>query len=212
MLGEWAPVDVEAPGMDFAERLGLWLNAFDAIGLEAALRSIQAIETAPPRAPSDGQRTGTGTLHEDFGRVRSALAHAIARELAPTVGEMPADADYSRYQQRHAALQRQMEQMIGPLRAQVRQAIGGAGTKLRQLAALDAALEPVLAPREQALLPTATALMARRFEQLRGTAEPGWEPAFSAQWREALLAELDLRLAPVAGLIEALGNQQKNRP
>jgi hypothetical protein len=42
MLGDWTPVDMDASGMDVAERLGLWINAFDAIGLQAACRAQRA--------------------------------------------------------------------------------------------------------------------------------------------------------------------------
>jgi hypothetical protein len=118
-----------------------------------------------------------------------------------------------------------MEQLIGALRDHVRQALARATPQLRQLAALDAALDKVIAQREQALLSTATALLQKRFEQLRkrhlkdidaagGEDDPatwrqagGWLHAFEKDWRDALLAELELRLEPVAGLIEATGTE-----
>lgn len=211
LLGDWAPVDVEASGMDFAERLGLWLNAFDAIGLQAAHQSIKAIKTAAPGKPPDARPVRAEAIEEDFQRVRAALAHAIARDPMPLAGATPADASYSPYHQRHLELQRQMEQMIGPLRDHVRQALGRVSPRLRQLAALDAVLEQVLAPREQMLLPTVPALIERRFEQLRLAQAGEWLDVFVKDWRQALLAELDLRLEPMAGLIEALSNELKNR-
>lgn len=210
LLGDWAPLDAEAPGMDVAERLGLWLNAFDAIGVQAAHRTINAITKAAPAQPADARSSRTPSVEEDYQGVRAALAHAIAREPLPLAGATPADATYAPYRQRHLELQRQMEQMIGPLRDHVRQALGQASPRLRQLAALDAALEQVLAPREQMLAPTVPALMERRFEQLRLAQAEGWLEVFGQDWRQALLAELDLRLEPVAGLIEALGNELKN--
>jgi len=36
---------------------------------------------------------------------------------------------------------------------------------------------------------------------------PGWLASFATDWRNALLAELDLRLEPVAGLVDALRNE-----
>lgn len=212
LLGEWTPLDAEASGMDLAERLGLWLNAFDAIGLQAAHQSIRAIRTTAPARPPDARAARTPTVEDDIQQVRTALARAIGRELAPPAGAGPADAGYAPYRQRHLELQRQMEQAIGPLRDRVRQALGRASPGLRQLAALDAVLEQVLAPREQALLPTAVALLERRFGQLRLAPADGWPQLFARDWRQALLAELDLRLEPVAGLLEALGNERKNRP
>lgn len=224
LLGEWAPVDVEASGMDFAERLSLWLNAFDAIGLQAAHQSLHGIRTAAPQ-PAGGRPHRPSAIAEDFRRLRASLAHAIAQE--PLRARVAADAAYAVYHQRHLELQRRMEQMIGPLRDHARQVLATVSPRLRQLAALDAVLEQVIAPREQLLLPTVAALMERRFEQLR-LAQPGpeaarqhedaarddsdgWLHVFCGEWREALLAELDLRLEPLAGLVEALGNELKNQ-
>ncbi|MDB5940803.1 MAG: hypothetical protein JWQ13_369 [Ramlibacter sp.] len=208
MLGDWTPADVRAPGMDFAERLSLWLNAFDAIGLQAAHQSIRAIRTAAPARPPDARPRHAQSVDEDFQQVRSTLANAIARDPVATAA---AEAGYSAYRRRHLELQRQMEQMIGPLRDHVRQTLSRVSPRLRQLAALDAVLEQVVAPREQTVLPTAAALLERRFAQLRQGDVAGWLDVFVTDWRQALLAELDLRLEPVAGLIEALGNELKNR-
>jgi hypothetical protein len=244
LLGDWAPLGAPVSGMDFAERLSLWLNAFDAIGLQAAHQSIRAITTTAPAASTRQARPpGAGDLAEDLRRVRAALGSAIAREpIPPAVDRLalaghsnrpagsPAPSDgYAPYQQRHLELQRQMEQMIAPLRDHVRQALCRISPRLRQLAALDAVVEHVIAPREQALLPTAAALLQRRFEQLRqahrqeleaagqqdepaGGRGDEWLDAFARDWRRALLAEVDLRLEPVAGLIDALDNELKNRP
>lgn len=210
LLGGWAPVDMEASGMDFAERLGQWVNAFDAIGLRAAHQSIGTLTTAAPGRPSDPGQTPVNAMTEDFLRVRTALANLIAKQ--PTA----ADASYAPYHQRHLKLQREMEQMIVPLRDRVRQTLGRVSPKLRQLAALDAVLEQVIAPREQMLLPTVSNLMSRRFEHLRlahGQAieAGGWLAVFGNDWRQALLSELDLRLEPVMGLIDALRNESKNQ-
>lgn len=223
LAGDWAPVDTPPSGMDFAERLSLWLNAFDAIGLQAAHRSIRAIQAVAPGKLPHPRSALPGALEEDVRRVRSTLAKAIAQDPPP-------DAGYSVYLQRHLELQRQMELMIGPLRDHVRQSLSRVSPGLRQLAALDAVLEQVLAPREQLLLPTVPSLVERRFEQLRlahrqaleaaGQEDDpalwrqpgGWLDLFGKDWRQALLAELDLRLEPVAGLIEALSNELKNQP
>lgn len=191
--------------MDFAERLSLWLTAFDAIGLQSAHQAIQRIEGAAPPLARPAQ--GTGSLDEDLARVRSVLARAIGRDpVALLAGPQPApdDLGYAPYQQRHLELQRQMEQMIAPLRDHVRQALCRLSPALRQLALLDAAFAQALAAREQLLLNRLPALLKRRFEQVRRTQAAAQD--FGRLWREALLAELDLRLAPVAGLVDAARN------
>jgi len=227
LLGDWAPVDLEACGMDFAERLGLWVNAFDAIGLQAAHQSIRTLTTVAPGRPSDPGQQPAKAMTEAFLRVRTALADLIAMDALALCA---ADASYAPYHQRHVKLQREMEQSIAALRGRVRETLGRVSPRLRQLAALDAVLEQVIAPREQMLLPKAPTLMSRRFEQLRlahrealeaagqqddpalARQAGGWLADFDNDWRQALLAELDLRLEPVAGLIDALRNEPKNQP
>ena len=210
-LAAWAPADAEAPGMDVAERLSLWLNAFDAIGLQRAQQAIRQIRTAAPAA-ADALPVSAEALAADLQRVRVTLHGAIAQD--PRALAISPEG-FKPWQQRHLELQRQMEQMIQPLREHVRQALSRVSPQLRQVAAVDAVLAQVLAAREQVLLPTVPALLERRFAQCRGAAPdaaaPDWLEDFANEWRQALRAELDLRLQPVQGLIEALRHELKNR-
>jgi hypothetical protein len=208
LLGDAAPVEMDATGMDVAERLAAWVSAFDAIGLQAAHQAIATVAPAAQCRASSG-KANAAALEQQLQRVRSVLAKAIAKQ--PDALD-PAEPSYAPYRQRHAELQRQMELMIPPLRDHARQALSRASARMRQLAALDAALEQVLAAREQTVLCAAPALMQRRFEQQRiahlETCDAGgWLQAFEQDWREALRGELDLRLSPVAGLVDALGNE-----
>lgn len=218
LFAQWAPSQGPAPDTDLAQRLGHWVSAFDAIGLQAAHKAIQAVG-APVPAGMRASRPA-GNLADDFARARGALVQAIS--LPPT---LPNEFTYAAYKRRHLELQRQMEQMVGALREHVRETLARGALSLRQLAALDAALEKVIARREQALLPLAVALLERRFEQLRkahaaqvkaDAAEDdpmtwrragAWLHTFENDWRQVLLAELDLRLEPVAGLVEATGTE-----
>src|SRR3954471_19054527 len=49
LLGAWSGVPGETPGTDVAERLGRWLNAFDAVGLQSAHQSIRGIRSTAVR-------------------------------------------------------------------------------------------------------------------------------------------------------------------
>jgi hypothetical protein len=226
LLGESA--SVEAGGMDFAERLALWLNAFDAIRLQSVHQALGPVATQAPRQAQSLARQAEA-LGQDLQRVRGALAHAIAHDpvelarLAPALlprrgardapaQPEPAEASYKPYRERHLELQRQMDMMIAPLREHVRQALARASTRLRQLAVLDATLEEVMARREQAVLPAAPALLEPRFRQLRQSEDPAWRQVFEQHWRDTLLAEVDLRLQPVTGLVEALRNESNRQP
>ncbi|GAC1532286.1 MAG: DUF3348 domain-containing protein [Ramlibacter sp.] len=224
-LGAWVPVPRDGSDTDVAQRLGQWLNAFDAVGLQAAHQAMGTIRGVAARTCL----TSPQAVADDLQRVRSTLAHAIAqdpvsfaiptlvRNAAGATSALPvvADSGYAPYQQRHLKLQRQMEQSVAPLRDRVRQVLSQACVRLRQLAALDAVLEQVMAPREQAHLPTIVTLLQRRFEQLRldhrqgaqAGAAAGWRDVFRAEWTQTLLAELDLRLEPVAGMVDALANE-----
>jgi hypothetical protein len=205
LLGEWTPVEPEAGGMDFAERLSLSLDAFDAIRLQSAQQAIRAMHVAPVTKPSAARRQD---LAADLKGAHGTLARAIAQDPVALAGLAPEEVTYAVFRERHADLQRQMDLLVKPLRDHVRQALARTSPRLRQLAALDAVLEEMLAPREQALLPATATLLRRRFEQLRAEGRP---QHFINDWRQALLAELDLRLEPVAGMIDALANASRKQ-
>jgi hypothetical protein len=211
LLSQWTPAREPASPPELAEGLARWVSAFDAIGLQAAHRGIRAMDPGAAGTPVDA-----AALARDIAQVRAALAQAIEQDAA-----LPNETSYTPYKRRHLELQRQMDQAIGALRERARRALSRGAPRLRQLAALDAALETVLSRREQAILPTAVALLERRFQEHR-KAQPkeredapddfmawrrpgGWLHAFEAEWRRVLMAELALRLEPVAGLVEAGG-------
>jgi len=141
------------------------------------------------------------------------------------------EGTYAAFQQRYLDQQRQMETKIASLRAHVRQVLGASTPRLQQLAALDAAMDKMIDARRQQLLGRVSPLLERRFEQLRQAheaaraAQPpdeapapgaewrpgGWLHGFSREWQEALVAELEVRLQPVVGLMEAFGNEIEKR-
>ena len=151
-----------------------------------------------------------------------------AAEFAPDFA--PDFAPYHRY---YLAHQRDMNASIGPLRAHVRAALAAHSPALKRLAALDGVMEQALEARERKLLATVPGRLAKRFEQLlvahraaqadtqadprtsiQAADEPdrwmqpgGWLAGFCAEMQAVLLAELEVRLQPIAGLIEALDNE-----
>lgn len=223
----WTPVDADAAGGDVAERLSRWIDPLAAIRLQAVIQAAQA-EGAPTgkrRAPARSSDPA-----EDVQRVRGTLAHAIAQDPLVLAGVRATDDDpgYGPWRQRHADLQRQMGQMLGALRDHLRHA-ANATPGLRPLAVLDATFDGLLAEREQALLATATQLLERRYQQARAAhladlkaagetvdasawRKAAWLAAFAQEWRQALLAELELRLEPATGLAEALRNESGSPP
>jgi hypothetical protein len=55
--------------MDFAERLSLWVSAFDAIGLQASLQSIRTLPAAAEGKAALARSPGTPDLADDFQKV-----------------------------------------------------------------------------------------------------------------------------------------------
>jgi hypothetical protein len=152
------------------------------------------------------------------------LIQMPAAELIEPVDPKTAYAPYRRF---HAAHQRQMESSLRSLRASMRWQLSKRGGQLQQLALLDAAFENILSEREAALLGKVIQMLEKRFVQAlklhlkqayetpTGTATAPDGPGQALSWlmphrqalRTALLAELDTRLQPTLGLLEALTSE-----
>lgn len=226
LLGDAAPGDVEASRQDIAERLSAWVGVFDSVTLHTAHQSIRTVDSASQAAvPSKGALAAEEQVH----RVRAMLVKSITRTEVEVTGDKrsrhaamvveptPEElADFAPLRQRYLDQQRNMDLMLGPLRANLREALSSASPPLRQLAVLDAVWEQMLEPHERKLLPTLPGFLERRFQQLRkehAQDDPatwrqpgGWLDAFGRMLQEVLLAELDARLQPVMGLVEALNS------
>jgi hypothetical protein len=211
LLSDSSPTPVTAPRQDFAERLSLWLTPADTIQLHGLLQNTPA----PSLASSLSTRQAVATaLSKSVQQARTQLTQHITRADEATA-QLAQDTTlgYAPYRKRHLDQQRQMDSQIGPLRAGVRQVLAKVSPQLRHLALM----EQALASREQKLLATAPLLLERRFEAMRTKAEHdaalttpatqphAWLKHFDREWQAHLLAELDLRLQPVLGLVEALG-------
>ena len=200
VLADLALLEAAPPGAAFAQRLGLWVNFTDAI----ALCAVQSAGSAAL------DLTGTDLpVAQVFAQTRAELQAAMAKACPA------ASADYEPYRRHYVAQQRDMEQKVAPLRALLRDALETASPALRQLAALDAAFDAILAEREARLLAALPLLLKQRFAHLQQThalqpdteqptlQAPDWRVQFRQEMQTLLLAELDLRLQPALGLLEA---------
>lgn len=157
-------------------------------------------------------------------------ATSVARaqiELRRTQAGEPLDAAiaYEPYRRYCVAQQRDMGVNIRLLRTQVRVVLAKTSPALKALADLDAAFDGVLSDREGKLLATVPLLLERRFAHLFNGHQqwladaqqddnpalwmkPGaWLARFCHELQTVLLAELDVRLQPTQGLIEAFDNE-----
>ena len=165
------------------------------------------------------------TLTQTFGRE----LHQLLTESEATGGEPDPEVEFALHQQLFHDLQRRMELSVDALRHHVRETLAASGqARWVRLAALDATLDKMLGGREQELLGTAIpAVSRRRFDLLRREAREAreaaeaitqldmieqsrpkapalsWLAQYSASLNAVLTAELEHRLQPVTGMVEA---------
>jgi hypothetical protein len=208
LLARLTDIDAPEPQQGFANRLSHWLGWTEAISLADALDGGAAM-TAATRPPP-ASRPAASAEERECARVRSALAKALDDTTAATRAGDTA-TDFASFQRRYLAKQQALELGIAPLRARLRAALAARSPALARLAAVDAVIEKMLAPRERSLLYRVPGLLEKHFERLRLT-EPAapdapadaWLAVFAADMQAVLRAELELRMQPVDGLLDAL--------
>lgn len=220
--------EVTGPKYDFGERLGQWLDINDALTLYSLLNTKTGDSMAIRPAGSDlpEQLARLGRHLRDSINNDGVFNHEPARIPFPMPlpnASVDSAADFSPYHRYYLAHQRDMNAAITSLRADARKALAGQSVAGRQLADLDIAFENLLNTRERNLLSNIPILLSKRFNQRyaehRATlaeisaddpttwSQAGsWLEAFCQDAKTVLLAELELRLKPVTGLIAALAN------
>lgn len=223
-------IGVSARAEDVGHQLSDWLNFRQAIALHSLLSPApQAPSTSPTLRRAN--LISPEALGQHVDKVRAALEQSIVQGAAPGTGlsriEMPrAELDealepktaFEPYRRFITAHQRQMEAVLSTLRAQLRAQLSQRPS-LQPLAALDAQFENILNERETQLLGKVARLWEKRFVQackqhLKKQAladadapaeptPPAWLMTLRQELRTALLAELDVRLQPTLGLLEA---------
>lgn len=186
-----------------------------------------ALEQTLSNATSSTPQTKPGNTRSALHGSRATNTGLPGRAMPWPKKDVPLEiaGAYAPYLRYYQTQQREMDLKVKPLRAQVREVVGSASAPLGQLAALDAAMETLLAERESLLLAKVPTLMEERFKQLRTahqeallraqqddrtelwTQPGGWLARFCTELQNVLLAELDLRLQPTVGLLEALHNE-----
>lgn len=228
------------PTQTFAERLSHWVAWTDAIALSQVLADGPGA-AHPAAAPSSASaprtlRAQCARVRKDL--ADAIAGDALLREAAeppPPVATGAAAAgvakiDYSAYRRQYRAHQHTMEDRIGSLRAAVRKALAGLSPALARLAALDAVFDRALSPQLRRQLEQVPLMLEKTFQarhkaaaatlsdqeaDLNPTApQPHPHPADAVgpTLQRVLLAELELRLQPVQGLIDALGPEAEARP
>lgn len=235
-LADLAVVDTVEPGNSFAEKLGEWVHFTDAIVLSA----LHDSKASAPKMNSKAQTSVVavsvefdrirGSLVNSITKSCTPNSGKTYIELPIPWTELPMDlaAAYAPYRRFYDAHQRDMELSIQPLRFNVRASLARVSPALKKLADLDAVFEEVLCDRESRLLSTVPVLLKKRFEQLFKAHQQilidsqqadnpacwmqagAWLARFCKDLQTLLLAELEFRLQPTLGLIEAFNNEIQN--
>ena len=215
LLARLTDVDVPLSRQSLADRLGQWLDWTHAVALSTSL-------DGKPSAVDSGVPTFGSTEENECVRVHTSLVSTIAGDRAFAKEGGANDAvDYSVFRQRYLAIQRSMQAATGNLRGRLRDMLAQKTADMARLAAVDAAMERALSPREQTLLAHVPVLLGNYFERLRQTEQKSladtqvsedapaiaprvWLDVFRKDMQSVLLAELDVRFHPVEGLLAAL--------
>ena len=215
LLASLVDADVSPSPPSLADHLGRWLDWSHAIALSTALDGKPA--------PAEPATHDCGSEEDECARIRRSLAGAIVGDPKPTSpsrraggqagqADAPEAVDYPMFRQRHLSLQRSMQAATGELRSRLRDTLAGKSVAMTRLAAVDAAMEAALSPREQSLLAHVPDLLGQHFERLHqaasarvaSTSPNAWLEVFRRDRQSVLLAELDVRFQPVEGLLAAL--------
>jgi hypothetical protein len=129
---------------------------------------------------------------------------------------------YEPYRKFYMSRQKGLDIKVQHLRAEIRDSISGLSPVLAQLSRMDKALSESLSESSRETFAVVPKLLEKRFSQLFDIHRPelpknpevtdlepwmkpgGWISAFCMEMRELLLAELEIRLQPVVGMIDSL--------
>lgn len=207
--------DAELSNDNFAERMSRLIGLSDSINIAQAHRNVSF---QPGLAGSELLHN----LTQDFDALRSGIEDLIDRSFGPpeNAGRLKLPLlkwqdgvpEFEPYQRFYMALQREMDYRILPHWSNMREAVAGVSPEMAQLAAIDTALGESLVPHAKELLGVVPRLLRKRFQQLHEAAVeepeagdvPQWLKSFQKDMQELLFAELEVRLLPLVGLLEAV--------
>ena len=223
LLAELAGADPTASGKLITERLGQLFDLPDSIRLSSVLDQ-------PTTGPAQAAAVSREEARAEFLRARSAIISSALRSFTPSGGSIrlrfPPLATREAFEEAatvdallafYAAQQRDIDFRARNLQAATRDTVAGFSPRLARLAALDAALGDTLAANNKRFFSTVLTLLEKRvnslLEEYRQAVSAN--PCSEQLWAETLtrlrsdmqgllLAEIETRLLPALGLIEAL--------
>lgn len=228
-LADLLDADAQLPHQRFIERLGQSFDLADSIKISAVHEDTMATTVIPHEAKKEA-------VIDEFQRNRASIVRSALQSFAPgqgatrtrcpiaraemTLAEIMAVEPYLTF---YLAQQRNIDFRIRDLHVSIRDSLAALSPQLARLAALDAVLAAPLsvpARRSFAMVPR---LLKQRHARLladhnatksdSSRARERWEQIlvqFRAEIQGLLLAEIETRLLPTLGLIEALDDIEEN--
>lgn len=226
-LTDLSVADVEIPPQQLAEKLGHFLNFSDAVTLSAAheKNAKNSFESTPVE-----QEVVEADFLQARNTLITSIVRSCAPNAGSTRIKLPTlkldqtfnvKTAYEAYHRFYVAHQQHIDTSVRSLRAALRDTLSGASLQLQQLAVLDAALDDILWEKSRKLFNAVPKLLEKHFEYLFNTHQQtlaaaqqqdnptrwqqpgGWLAHFCKDMQGLLLAELDVRLQPALGLVEA---------
>ena len=218
---------------DFGRRFGQLFALTDSIGLSDMHYELTKLRFRPCEQQAceiiDGFIEQRQALLELVSRnFLEGQQHSRVRNRYPAFREGLTPEQLSRfepYQRFYGALQRQVDFEIQHIQSFVRDGAAGLSAELAKLVLLDSTLSDTLNGHARKLFPVVPRLLGTRFDYLRHQHDQalfdtehnqpaswiktgGWLDQFRLDCYQLLLAEIDIRMQPVLGLIEAIEEHQ----
>ena len=235
LLSEYDPSSIDVTHKNFAERLGLLVDLSDSVTLSESLRAIPRMrhDAQGNQDESLCDDLVQAFLNQRSEILKSILksfdpsAVFIQFKLPIPNSETSAEEalKFEQYQRFYSLHQSELDFKIEKLRAFIRKHVSRHSLKLAQLAELDKTISKSMATHTRKRFSAISKLIKVRFDQLytdyvtnttNDTAKEkpivwlednGWLSKFHSEMQQILLAELEIRLQPIIGLIEAYSEE-----
>lgn len=186
-----------------AERLGRLFGLGDTMSLDAAIAWRS-------RHPGSPQAAVVERMTEELATSRRALV----RRIEDWAGDVTFDDEpaFEPLQNAWLGVQRKVAATSRQLRDKVRKIMKDQSSALAHLAELDAVFDHAMASYTSQCFAKVPKELEQRFQTLQNADRPtpesdNWLHRYCEEARNLLLAELDVRLEPVLGLLEACHNE-----
>jgi hypothetical protein len=209
------PPDISPLSAD--QRLGSLIDLSDSIRISAA-------QLRPPIENFEASAVSIERVRGDFLEVRAKLLTGIDTSFAPAERycrirlplfdpDQETAATVEPYQRFYASHQREMDFRIQGLRERTRTVAAGCSPELAQLVKLDTTLSDVMSAHSRRSFAGIPGQLAARFEQMLNSEQLSVAyQQFCRDLKALLNAEIDTRLLPILGLVEALENHIETTP